>query len=150
MELKNQKRIAGKILKRSPKRVCFDSTRLEDIKKAITRIDIKSLINEGVIKKVNEKGISKFNARKNKTQKRKRLRSGQGSRKGTKTARAPRKQLWMARIRVQRAFLKRLKEKGHIDSKTHTSLYRKAGGGFFRSKRHLQLYVEENHLAKGK
>ena len=46
MQLKIQKRLASQILKSSQKRIVFDTTRLEDIKEAITKVDIKALINE--------------------------------------------------------------------------------------------------------
>ena len=49
MELKAQKRIAGVILKCSPKRIRFDPDRLSDIKESITKVDIKSLINDKAV-----------------------------------------------------------------------------------------------------
>ena len=54
-----QKRLAAQILKCSPKRVKLDKDSMEDIKKAITKADIKSLIVEKAIKKAPVKGISK-------------------------------------------------------------------------------------------
>ena len=100
MKLKSQKTIAGKVMKCSPKRVIFASEHLSDIKEAITRQDIKTLINQGVIRKRQEKGTSRVRARHIKTQKRKGRRAGQGSRKGKKTARAPKKKNWMNMIKI--------------------------------------------------
>jgi len=150
MKLKTQKRLASQILKCSPKRVKFDEDRLEDIKEAITKADIRSLIIDKAISKKNKKGISRVRAKKRATQKRKGKQRGQGSRKGKKTARAPKKNEWMNRIRLQRLFLKELKEKGLINKNTFRLLYNKAKGGFFRSKRHIKIYLEEHDLINEK
>ena len=148
MKLKAQKTIAGKVMKCSPYRVVFATEHLSDIKEAITRQDIKTLINQGIIRKRQEKGTSRVRARHIQTQKRKGRQRGQGSRKGKKTARAPKKETWMNRIRVQRKFLKRLVEKEKVSTKDYRILYNKAKGGFFRSKRHIQLYVQEHKILK--
>lgn len=148
MQLKIQKRIAACCLKCSEKKVFLDPERSEDIKEAITKTDIRSLIGEGAIKQKPDKGVSKFRARKIKVQKRKGRRKGSGSRKGKKTARLSNKKAWMQKIRTQRMFLKELREKNIIDRKTFQMLYLKSKGGFFRSKRHIKLYIEEQKLAK--
>ena len=44
-----QRRLAAQILKCGENRIRFDLERLEDIKEAITKTDIRSLINNGVI-----------------------------------------------------------------------------------------------------
>ena len=137
-----------KPLKCSPKRVKLDPASSEDIKKAITKIDVKNLIKTGAIKKKAKKGVSRVRAKKLQAQKRKGRRKGHGSRKGKSTARTPKKQKWMLKIRVQRRFLKLLREKGHIIRSTYQNLYLKSKGGFFRSKRHIKLYIEEKGLAK--
>ena len=148
MKLNLQKRLAAGILKCSEKRIWLDSSRLEDIKEAITNADIRSLIADGVILKKQAKGIARFRARKIAFQKRKNKRKGVGSRKGKKTARTPRKGLWISKIRVQRRFIKSLKDNGLISKEDYHSLYRKSKGGFFRSKRHIKLYIEEHRLIK--
>ena len=150
MELKNQKLLAAKVLKCSAKHIRFDSTRLEDIKEAITRIDIHSLISDKAIYALPIKSASKYHARKAKIQKRKGRRSGQGSRKGKANARLNKKRSWIATIRLQRKFIKELKDKSLIDAKTFKDLYAKSSGGFFRSKRHIKLYLEEHGLIKKK
>jgi large subunit ribosomal protein L19e len=148
MKLKLQKRLAAELLKCSKKRISLDTARLDDIKEAITKADIRSLISEGTIKRKPAKNISRGRARKIATQKRKGRRKGLGKRKGKKTARLPKKEAWMDRIRTQRRFLKELKEKGIIPSLTYQQLYMKSKGGFFRSKRHIKLYIEEHDLVK--
>jgi len=146
MQLTVQRRLASQVLNISPKRVSFDPVRLADIKEAITKADIRGLINQGAIRSVKPKGISKARTRKIKIQKSKGLRKGPGSRKGGPNARNPRKQAWITHIRVQRDFLQQLKEKNHLDTPTFGDLYGKAKGGFFRSKRHIKLYLEEHNL----
>ena len=150
MRITLQRRLAAQILGCSEKRVWFDEERLSDLKEAITKQDVKDMINEGAIREKPIKSVSRGRARKKQTKKSKGQRSGKGSRKGTKNARRPQKEVWMAKIRVQRKFLKELREKDHITSSTYQSLYRKAKGGFFRSKRHLKLYAEEHNMFKKK
>ncbi len=148
MKLNIQKKLAGKILKASPKRVKLDPARGEDIKEAITKADLKSLIAEGAITKKQKKGVSRARANKILRQKRKGQRKNAGSRKGKATARQPKKEAWMNKIRKQREFLKELKQKGYLESKTYNDLYKKAKGGFFRSKNHIKLYMDEHKLIK--
>jgi len=147
MDLKLQKRIAAKILKCSPQRVKFQEGALEEIKEAITRMDIKRLISRGIIYKEQAKGISSVRKKKNKEQKKKGRRKGPGSRKGKKTARMPKKEAWMMRVRAQRKLIKILKQEEYIDAKTYRLLYRKIKGGTFRSKRHVLLYIHDHELA---
>lgn len=141
-----QKRLAGKILKCSPYRVWVDPTKLDDIKGAITRFDVKRLIALGLIKKEKLYGGSKVRARERQKQKAKGRRRGLGSRKGTKNARNPHKEVWMAKIRTQRDLIKRLRDNEHITTNTFYKLYGKAKGGFFRSTRHIKVYLEEQNL----
>ena len=146
MKLNTQKRLAAQILKCSPKRVIFDQASLEDIKESITKADIRGLINDGVITRKQKKGISRGRARKRAIQKRKGRQQGPGSRKGKKTSRLPRKRLWMNTIRSQRDLIRRLKQKGVISKQSYRELYLKCKGGFFRSRRHIKLYLQEHGL----
>ena len=54
----------------------------------------------------------------------------------------------MNKIRSQRSFIKKLKENNKISNKTYRDLYNKSKGGYFRSKRHIKLYLEQNELFK--
>lgn len=146
MKLTLQKRLAGQILKTSKKRIRIDPARLADVKEVITGADIRKLIKEGAIIAKPVKSISRGRARKIKEQKRRGRRKGYGSRKGKASARLRDKTDWMNKIRIQRDFLKELKNKGIIIKRTFGSLYLKSKGGFFRSKRHIKLYVEEHGL----
>ncbi|MBU2639558.1 MAG: 50S ribosomal protein L19e [Nanoarchaeota archaeon] len=149
MNLKTQKRIAAQILKCGTTRVTFDLERLNDIKEAITKSDMRSLIKEGVVSRKAYQSQSRARARKLSEQRRKGNRKGPGSIKGTKNARVKRKSLWVIKIRILRGLLKELKSKGKLESKEYRSLLMKSKGGYFRSKRHLKLYINEHKLTKG-
>lgn len=150
MTLKTQRRISAQILKVGKNRVVFDPTKLEDIKAAITKSDIRSLINKKVIKARPLLEQSRARARKIAEQKRKNLRKNQGSRKGKKNARLNQKRVWITRIRLQRRLLRELKTKDLLSSKTCRALLAKAKGGVFRSKRHLKLHILEHNLIEKK
>lgn len=148
MKLTTQKRLAAAILDCSPKRVKFDPKRLNDIKEAITKGDLKVLINEKGITRDPARGISRVRARKRAEQRAKGLQKGPGSRKSKPTARNTKKDMWIKKVRIQRSFIKELKEKQIINAATYKNLYRKSKGGFFRSKRHIKLYIEEHDLSE--
>ncbi len=150
MKMDVQKRLAAVILDCSQKRVRLDPERLAEIKEAITKIDIKGLINDKAISKKPVKGVSRVRARARQRQKRSGRRKGYGSRKGKLNARASYKSVWTNKIRAQRGLLKKMKETNSITKQVYRSLYEKAKGGFFRSRKHLKLYIEERHLAKEK
>ncbi len=146
MELKLQKRLAAHILGCSKKRVVFRPERLEDIKEAITKTDIRLLIGEGAIRSRPEKGVSRVRANQRKRQERKGLRKGEGKRKGSLKARQPPKQVWMRKVRAQRKFISELRSKQLIAPVVYRDLYKKAKGGFFRSINHIKIYLNERDL----
>ena len=146
MKLDSQKRIAASKMKVSKKRIKFDVERLGDIKEAITKFDIISLVKEGAIRVKQKKGVSRVRAKKQTIQKSKGKRKGHGSRKGSQKTRTKKKKTWMQGVRLKRRFIKELKEKDLVNNQVYRELYRKIGGGFFRSKRHIKLYVEEHKL----
>lgn len=143
-----QRRLAAQILKCGKNRIVFDSGRLEDIKDAITKTDIRSLINTGAISRKRLLNTSRFWARKRKVQKSHGLQKGFGSRKGRKTARLNPKRTWMNKIRLQRDFIKSLRDNDTISTTDYHELYMKSKGGFFRSLRHLKLYTKEKEMMK--
>ncbi len=71
MNLKTQRRIAAKILKVGINRVRFDPEMLTEIKEAITKSDIRSLIKKGAIMAMHYHSQSRFRVRKKLEQKRK-------------------------------------------------------------------------------
>ena len=143
-----QRRLAAQILKCGENRIRFDPDSLEDIKEAITKTDIRSLISNGLVSRRRLHNTSRFWARKRKEQKSYSKQKGFGSRKGKKTARLNPKRTWMNKIRLQRDFIKSLRGKNMITSVAYHELYMKSKGGFFRSLRHLKLYTNEKGLIK--
>ncbi len=146
--LRVQKRLAAQMLKCGQNRVVFDPDNLKEIKKAITKGSIRSLIKKGIISKKRMLSTSKFWVRKRKKQKSKGLQKGHGSRKGRKTARLNPKRAWINKIRLQREHIQILIKKDMITTADYHDLYKKSKGGFFRSLRHLKLYIKEKELIK--
>jgi large subunit ribosomal protein L19e len=144
MNLRNQRRLAAEVLGVGARRVAFDEDRLEDIAEAITRDDIRLLINNQAITVKPVKGISRGRARLRK-EKKKASGSGRGhgSRKGTKKSRTPKKKAWIGKIRAIRDELRKMKERKELDEGMYRSLYRQAKGGLFHSRRHLREHVKK-------
>lgn len=146
MEL--QKRLAAQALNCGVNRVKFDPSKLKEIKEAITSFDIQRLINQGVIGKHQEKGISRARAKHTAAQKRKGRKAGHGSRKGKSTARKNPKTEWVRSIRTQRELIRKLRDNNHVSKEDFKDLYAKAKGGFFRSTQHIKIYIEEQDMVK--
>lgn len=142
-DLKSQRRMAADIMDIGEDRVWIDPDNIDRVEEAITRKDIRNLVEGGTIKKRDKKGTSKGRSRKKKKQKKKGRQKGHGSRKGKKTARKGDKQEWMEKIRALRQRLKEMRDEDEINSKEYRELYNKAKGGFFRDKKHLETFVEE-------
>ncbi|HML05944.1 MAG TPA: 50S ribosomal protein L19e, partial [Methanobacterium sp.] len=102
MNLTTQKRLAADILKVGENRVWIDPERTEEVSRAITRENIKQLIDDKAIRAKPQTGISSYRSKKIAAQKKKGRRKGQGSTKGAKGARNPKKEKWMTTIRALR------------------------------------------------
>lgn len=150
MRLGNQKNMSAKMLGVGKGKVWFDGEHMTEIKEAITKGDIRALIRKRVIQRRPELGQSRVRARKRLTQRRKGRQKGQGSRKGNRTARLSRKTAWMHLVRNHREFVKELKVKQLVDTKTYRNLYSKIKGGYFRNRRHIKLYLTEHKLFQEK
>ena len=146
MNLETQKVLAAKVSGVGKARVILDTTRYADIKEAITKADIRSLIKQGAIKVLPRTRPSRHRARARHAQMKRGRRKGQGTRRGTKFARSPRKRQWINKIRAIRALLKNLKTKKQLDNKNYYDLYKKSKGGFFRDRGHLLFYAKSNKL----
>jgi large subunit ribosomal protein L19e len=140
---RSKKRVAAEILKVGVNRVRFDPEDLERIESAVTRQDIRRLIHSGSIWAEQEKGISS-GRRKLKAMKKKLRGRGPGTKKGAKTSRMPRKEVWMRQVRVLRRYLRRLKERGELPPEQQRSLYKKVKGGEIRTLRRLKEVIEES------
>jgi large subunit ribosomal protein L19e len=141
-DLRVQKRMAADLLDCGENRVWIDPLEQDEVATAITRDDIRRLINQDVIRKREKDGTSRGRARKRDEQRSKGRQRGPGSRSGSKGARNPDKEDWRNRIRAIRDQLKTLRDEGHIDAATYRTYYKRANGGRYDSRRHLL-----NHLA---
>ena len=141
MNLTTQKRIAAEILKCGIHRVRLKETK--DVGEALTREDIRGLIKEKLIWKVQIKGTSRVKARHLLKQKKRGRRRGPGSKKGQPGVG---KTLWVARVRAQRQLLRDLRESKRLQADSYQTIYLRVKGGMFRSKKHLQSYLKEHEL----
>jgi len=136
-----QKKLAASVLKIGKSRVWLDPKRTKDIEKAITKIDIRKLIKQGVIKALPKKITVKKGLRKKR---------GEGSRKGSKFAKVTSKRRWIQTVRPLRRYLKELKASEEIDNPTFKKLYMLVKGGVFRSRTHMRIYMEQHGMLKKK
>ncbi len=148
MKLNNKKTMIARMLGVGRSRIFIDSSKVKDVKGAITKADLRGLVDQKIIIKKKKRGISRFRVRKRALLKRHGRTKGIGKRKGRKTARSPAKTDWMIKIRNQRVLLKGLKNKNLLTKKIYRELYLMAKGGFFKNKRHLKTYIEERELIK--
>jgi large subunit ribosomal protein L19e len=139
--MKTQRRLAAEILKVGESKIWFDPTKISEIEKAVTKADVRKLIEKGYIK------VRKEKLKKPKEKKKKRR--YEGSKKGGKYSIVPRKRRWITLVRSLREFAKELKKEGKIDNKTYRLVRRWIKGGMFKSKMHMKLYLEQHKLIKG-
>jgi len=148
MKLSTQKRLAADVLNVGMSRVWLDPEFEDEVSLAITRDDIRRLIDEGVIQKKRAIGVSRGRARHILRQKRKGQRKGPGKKKGKATSKMSGKDRWMMKIRPMRKQLRKLRDEGKITPKVYRELYLKAKGNAFRNTAHLRTYISERRLSK--
>ncbi len=148
MNLKNQRRLAASVLDVGVNRVWIDPEGAEEVEAAITRQEIRKLVNDGIIKALPFGKSSRGRARDRMAQKRAKRRRGPGRRKGAKYSVVSRKDRWMSRIRSQRKRLRSLRDRRVITVNTYRSLYMKAKGGEFRTIAELERYITEHNLRR--
>jgi len=141
-DLGNQRRMAAAILKCGVNRVWFDPERQADIEAAISRKDLRELIDEGAVMANLVKGNSRGRTRARMAKRSYGHRKGPGRRKGAAGARNPGKRAWIRRIRAQRRILREMRDEGRIDRSVYRLMYRRASGGQFRSVAHLKSHVD--------
>jgi large subunit ribosomal protein L19e len=144
-DLGSQKRLAADILDVGEGRVWLDPDEQEEIAEAITREDIRELVDQGIIKAKDTQNNSRGRARERDAKRSYGHKKGQGKRKGKSGARESRRDSWVSRIRAQRKRLKELREEGTIDRTQYRELYNKASGGEFDSVDRLEAYVRTNY-----
>ena len=144
-DLTAQRRLAADILDVGKNRVWLDPERQGDIADAITREDVRELIDEGVIDSKDAKSNSRGRARERAEKRSYGHGTGAGSRKGKAGGRRDEKTEWQSTIRAQRNTLKELRDEGELDASDYRSLYDQASGGEFDSVADLTRHIEENY-----
>lgn len=144
-----QKRLAAEILGVGESRVKIyakTDEELSEVESAITREDVKRLIEKGVIAAAPEKSNSRGRWRERREKKKSK---GPGKRKGTSSARLDPKREWINKIRKQRTYLKYLRDKGLISKKLYRKYYSLSKGGAFSSLASLKLHLEKEMKSAG-
>jgi len=144
-DLSAQKRLAADVLNVGTNRVWFDPDRQGDIADAITREDVRELVDQGVIQAEDAKGNSRGRARERAEKRSYGHQKGHGTRQGRAGARQDRKEGWTNRIRAQRRRLNELRDQGEITPEQHNELYNMASGGEFDSVADLERYIETRY-----
>src|SRR4030066_1469076 len=148
MNLTNQRRIAASILECGINRIWIDPEKIQDVSSAITRAEIRKLINEKAITPLPVNSSSKGRARFLAQKKRSGRRIGMGTKKGKKYSEISRKTRWINRIRAIRNALVVMRDKRVITVNTYRNLYMKAKGGEFRSIAELERHINEQRLRR--
>ena len=146
MNLKLQKELASKITGAGKSRIVINPSEAEKVKEAITKADVRDLIDEKIIVIKEATSNSRSRAKAREAAKKKGRQRGPAKKSGKKTARSKPKDNWINRIRLQRKLLKSFKSRGLITSSNWKNLYLKAKGGFFRHKRQMLQYIEQNNM----
>ncbi len=140
-DLSLQRRLAAEVLGVGKNRVRFDPERLADVESALTKEDIRRLIEDGAVWAEPARRNSRGRWKERHEKRKRGHRRGPGKRKGSKGAREDPHEKWVNTIRKIRRFLKWLRDSEVIDTVTYRRLYGLAKGGTFKSlsdlKRHL-------------
>ena len=144
-DLKAQRRMAADVLDVGKDRVWMDPEEQAEIAEAITREDVRDLVDQGILRVKDAKGNSKGRARERQAKRDYGHRKGAGSRKGKAGARQNRKRAWISRIRAQRKRLRELRDDGPLSPSEYRTLYNKASGGEFDSVDRLETYIETQY-----
>lgn len=148
-DLKAQKRLAADVLDVGKNRVKLDPEQQGEIADAITRDDVRELIDEGAIRVEPKGGNSRGRARERAKKRSYGHQKGQGTRKGTAGGRNDETAEWRSKIRAQRRRLRKYRQNGELDPTDYRQVYRMAGGGEFDSVADVERYVRENYDVGG-
>jgi len=142
-DLSAQKRLAAEVLDVGQNDIWLDPDQQGDIAEAITREDVRELVEQGAIRAGEPDGNSRGRARERQQKRSYGHQKGPGSRKGRAGARQNEKEQWQSQIRAQRERLRELRDEGDLDRSTYRDLYDKAGGGEFDSVADLERYIDD-------
>ncbi|BCU67566.1 50S ribosomal protein L19e [Sulfolobales archaeon HS-7] len=145
-----RKRLAAEIKGVGIKRVRIPPQNIDEIEEALTREDVRKLIEDGKIIILQKRGPSRKRhierARKRRV---KSERRGPGSRKGNKKTRRELEKVWVMRVRKMRKYLRYLRDNNLIERRIYRIYYRKVKGGNFKSLTELRNSLIQSNYLKG-
>ncbi len=144
-DLSTQKRLAADVLDVGTNRIWLDPAAQSEIAEAITREDVRELVEQGTIRAEEPSGNSRGRARKRNEKRAAGHRSGPGTRKGRAGARSDPSDEYRNGIRALRRTLRELRDDGTLSRSQYRQLYRMASGGEFDSVRRLKAHIEDNY-----
>ena len=144
-DLSTQKRLAADVLDVGTNRIWLDPAEQGEIAEAITREDVRDLVEQGIIRAEEPSGNSRGRARKRNEKRAAGHRSGPGTRKGKAGARSDPSDEYRHSIRALRRTLRELRDDEILSPSQYQQLYRMASGGEFDSVRRLKAYIEDNY-----
>ncbi len=130
MNLAKKKELASKTLKVGKEKIQFDKDRLDEIKEAITKQDIRDLKESGAI------SIKEPSGRKKQVKRKTRRRVGKIKVKVKK-----RKQEYVKLVRKLRQYLKELKKQDKITGEDYREKRKKIRNKVYKSKRNLKQEI---------
>jgi len=133
MNLKRKKRLAARTFGVGAGRIIFRNERIEEIKEAITKQDMKDLLSSNAIM------IREITGQR-KAEKRNRKRSFGKIKKKLRM----RKKTYMHLTRKMREFAKQLLLQGRITKEEYWEIRKKIKSRIFRSKSHMSEIIKEN------
>lgn len=143
--LQSQKRLAAAVLNVGMTAVKFDSSRLTEIKEAITTQDIAQLVKDGAITKRPVLGNKRRAGKYRDLRKKKGRRRGMGKKK---VRVGFRKEDYMDKIRGIRVLLLNQKNLGKISTKVYQKARRLAKSGEIKNKKDLLNYIKTKTSTK--
>ena len=129
MNIGKKKSLAVRALKVGKERIVFLQPRLDEIKEAITKQDIRDLQKEGAIFVKEIKGRKKVEKRNNRS-------TGNIRKKVNK-----RKQDYVIMTRKLRKYIAEMKKQGRLSKEDFIDIRKKIRNKAFRSKAHLREYI---------
>lgn len=127
----NKKDLAAKTLKVGKDRIKFVRARLEEIKEAITKQDIRDLVQEGAIV------VKPINGRKTNVKRKNRRSTGKIKKKVNK-----RKQEYVIITRKLRNYTAEMKKQGKLTSEDVKEIRKRIRNRAYKSKANLKMYIE--------
>ena len=134
MTIATVRRLAADIFDVGQNKVRISPDGIKEAEGALTRADVKTLIDKGIVTKAKPQGRAST---------RKTGRRGRGRRRGTPV---DPKEVWMDKVRSQRRMLNMLVSSGAVKKDAKRALYFKVKSGIFRNKRAMLLYLKDNKL----